>query len=261
MSGPRLALAVPGAPAAEVLAAARAAEAANLDALVIGDPTGTSANSDDTYVLTTAGAVAATTTDLRLCLALDLRGSAPPLRVAEDLGVVDVMSGGRVELMLSPGGDPAWRTDLDAVLEAWIGWPMPDGTTTPVTPAPVQPSLPAWLMDRHTGGRTDGDTATHLRGGPGALFVDRTAIVSDASPVPGLDALLRVRELRDRAGAGTVVVRAAGVPARDLPALIRTLGTVVGPCLRCPANEVPILAADATDWLLHRTELHQPPPR
>ncbi len=241
----RLALAVPGKPAAEVLAAARAAEAANLDALVIGDPAGAtkSANSDDTYVLTTAGAVAAVTTDLRLTLALDLRGSAPPLRVAEDLGVLDVLSGGRVELLLTPGPDPEWRTDLAAVLGAWTGWPMPDGSTAPVTPAPVQPALPGWSVS--------GETATSLRGGPGLVLVDWPG------RLPDLDTVLRIRELRDRAGAGTVVVRARG----ELTGVVRALGTVVGPCLRCPPDEVPILHADATDWLLHRTELHEPPAR
>ena len=247
MSGARLALAVPGAPAATVLTAARAAEAANLDALVIGDPGRTLPNSDDSYVLTTAGAVATVTADLRLCLALDLRGSAPPLRVAEDLGVLDVMSGGRVELLLSPGEDDRWRSDLALVLAAWTGWPMPDGSAAPVTPAPVQPALPGWLVD--------GDTASCLRGGRGVVFVDWPGTV------PDVDALLEIRERRERAGAATVVVRAHGVAAEELPAVVRVLGIVVGPCLRCPRDEVPILCADATDWLLHRTDLHEPPPR
>jgi alkanesulfonate monooxygenase SsuD/methylene tetrahydromethanopterin reductase-like flavin-dependent oxidoreductase (luciferase family) len=245
VSGPRTAVALPGAEAATLVAAAQAAEASNLDCIMIGDVGGTAPNSDDTYVLTAAAAVATATTDLRISLALDLRGSAPPLRVAEDLGVLDVMSAGRTELLLTPGADPGWRPDLDAVLGAWMAWPVADGATAPVTPAPVQPVIPAWLVE--------GASATGLHGAQGVVFVDWPG------EIPGLAALEEMRRVRDEAGAATVVVDAGAVSPDRHTEVIRALGTVVAPCLRCPADEVAILALDSTEYLLERTDLHEPP--
>lgn len=245
MSGPRTALALPGAEAATLVAAARQAEASNLDCIVVGDVAGAAPNSDDTYVLASSGAVAAVTEHLRICMALDLRGSAPLLRVAEDLGVLDVMSAGRTELLLRGGADPEWRRDLDSVLGAWLAWPMPDGSTAPITPGPVQPAIPAWLVE--------GPAAAGLRGEPGFAFVEWPG------EIPGLVALREMRRIRDDAGAATVVVDAGGVAPEDHADVIRVLGGVVSPCLRCPDNEVAILAADSTDYLVNRADLHEPP--
>jgi alkanesulfonate monooxygenase SsuD/methylene tetrahydromethanopterin reductase-like flavin-dependent oxidoreductase (luciferase family) len=245
VSGPRIALALPGSDGAAVLAAARAAETWNLDCIVVGDLTGTAINSDDTYVLTAAAAVATATAHLRICLALDLRGSAPLLRVAEDLGVLDVMSAGRIELLMRVAAEPRWRRDLDAVLGAWLGWPLPGGSTIPVSPAPLQAAIPTWLVE--------GSSAVELRGGPGMVVVDWP------DRIPEADWLTQVRRRRDEAGAATVVLDAGTVPPDQRDEVIRALGTVVGPCLRCPADEVAILAPDSTEYLLHRKDLHEPP--
>lgn len=274
MSGPRLALAVSGADAAEIARLAPLAEDNNLDAMLVGAVRDGVPDSDDTYVVTAAAAAAGRTRYLRIAVAMDLRGSSSPLRVAEDLGVLDVMSNGRLELVLRPGAEPAWTRDLEAVLGAWTGWPLEGGSTPartpagpgtpartpagpatpaprmPVTPSPVQPEIPTWLMTA-----SEPATARPLSRGSSIVFVDwpGTPVIPDA------DALREMRRVRDRAGAATMVVDIAGTPAERRAEVIRVLGTVVGPCLRCPDDEVGILALDATDWLLHRTELHRPP--
>src|SRR5690606_34730137 len=126
MMGQRLRVAVPGATAAEMLAVAESAERWNLDGVVLGDLGLTSANSDDSYVLTMAGAVAARTTDLRIGLLLHLDASAPLLRVAEDVGVLDLIAGGRIEVFAVRASepDPSWAEDLAKLAGVWHAWPL-----------------------------------------------------------------------------------------------------------------------------------------
>jgi alkanesulfonate monooxygenase SsuD/methylene tetrahydromethanopterin reductase-like flavin-dependent oxidoreductase (luciferase family) len=255
VSGPRLAIAASGAEAAEIARLAPLAEEHNIDAIVVGAVDDSRPNSDDTYVVTAAAAAAAITPKHRIAGVIGLAGSAPPHRCAEDLGVLDVMSNGRLELVLRPGVAPSWSRDRDAVLGAWTSWPLstsPDGNvrTMPVTPPPVQPHLPAWVLE-------PGDPAIARALSPaGALvFVEWP----DPALVPGADALRELRRVRDQAGATTVVIDLGGTPREQRAAVIRNLGTVVGPCLRCADEEVGILALDATDWLLRRTHLHRPP--
>jgi len=269
VSGPRLGIAVSGADAAEMARLAPLAEAHNLDAILVGAVRDGMPDSDDTYVVTAAAAAAGRTRYLRIAVAMDLRGSASPLRVAEDLGVLDVMSNGRLELVLRPGAEPAWTRDLEAILGAWTGWPLadsgtpaahmpeartPEGRTPaarkPVTPSPVQPEIPVWLMTA-----TEPATARPQSRGSSIVFVDWPG----TPMIPDADALREMRRARDDAGAATVVVDLAGTPPERRADAVRVLGTVVGPCLRCPDDEVGILALDATDWLLRRTELHRPP--
>jgi alkanesulfonate monooxygenase SsuD/methylene tetrahydromethanopterin reductase-like flavin-dependent oxidoreductase (luciferase family) len=230
------------------------AEAHNLDAILVGAVRDGMPDSDDTYVVTAAAAAAGRTRYLRIAVAMDLRGSASPLRVAEDLGVLDVMSNGRLELVLRPGAEPAWTRDLEAILGAWTGWPLADSGTPaarkPVTPSPVQPEIPVWLMTA-----TEPATARPQSRGSSIVFVDWPG----TPMIPDADALREIRRARDDAGAATVVVDLAGTPPERRADAVRVLGTVVGPCLRCPDDEVGILALDATDWLLRRTELHRPP--
>jgi alkanesulfonate monooxygenase SsuD/methylene tetrahydromethanopterin reductase-like flavin-dependent oxidoreductase (luciferase family) len=251
MSGPRLAVAASGADAAEIRRLAGIAEHHNIDALVVGAVTAGFPNADDTYVMTAAGGVTACTRHLRIAVALSLRGSAPPLRIAEDIGVLDVMSAGRLELLLRRQPDERWSRDLAAVLGAWSGWPLDDGRLMPVTPAPVQPNIPAWTVDVFS----RQPTAEPLAQGKSMIVVEW----SHGTAVPGIVALQNIRHARDAAGAATVVVDVGSVPKGDRVEVIAVLGAVVAPCLRCAADEVAILAQDATDWLVRRTDLHHPP--
>lgn len=251
MSGPRLAVSASGADAAESMRLAAIAEHHNVDAIVVGSIDGGMPNGDDTYVAAAAAAAAARTAHLRIAVALDLRGSAPPLRVAEDIGVLDVMSAGRLELLFKPQPDPAWPGDLDAVLGAWSGWELDDGRTMPVTPSPVQPNIPAWTVDTST----RPPTARPLIGGASVIFVEWP----EPAYVPDAAALHDLRRTRDEAGASTVVIDLGAMPAQHRAEAIAVLGAIVAPCLRCGSDEVAILALDATDWLLSRPELHRPP--
>jgi alkanesulfonate monooxygenase SsuD/methylene tetrahydromethanopterin reductase-like flavin-dependent oxidoreductase (luciferase family) len=257
MTGPRVGVCASGADAAEIAGLAALAEAANLDLLVVGN-TRDGRHGDDTYVVTAAAAVAARTRYLRVGVVLNLRSSAPPLRVAEDLGVLDVLSNGRLELVVRPDPDPSWRRDLDSVLGAWTAWPLgPSGATgsAPVTPAPVQPEIPTWVLDP-----SDPPTARPLTRGAGVLFVTWPEHSFDPEgAVPDVAELRRLRTLRNSAGAATVVFDLAGVPVARRADVLRILGTVVAPCLRCPDDEVGILALDATEWLLRRIPLHAAP--
>jgi len=251
MSGHRLAVSAPGADAAEITQLARIAESQNLDAVVVGAIRNGVPNSDDTYVAAAAGAAAMCTRHLRIGVALDLRGSASPLRVAEDIGVLDVMSAGRLELLLRPGPDQHWSQDLAAVFGAWSGWRLDDGRVMPVTPTPVQPNIPTWMVEHSS----DPRVAHPLAQGDSVLFVEwpETAFVPDAA------ALHKMRRTRDAAGAATVVIDLGATPAPRRAEIMTVLGSLVGPCLRCAADEVDILAIDTTEWLLRRTELHRPP--
>ena len=130
----------------------------------------------------------------------------------------------------------------------------------PVTPAPVQPQIPTWLLEG-----SDPPVGRSRSGGAGVLVLPCPDGVPDGTPggtpggVPDAPRLHDMRRTRDEAGAGTVLFDLAATPADLRAAAVATLGTVVGPCLRCAEQEVDILALDTADWLLHRTELHHPP--
>jgi len=120
---------------------------------------------DDGYVpspLVLAAALAARTTTARLRISALLVPLHDPVRLAEDLAVLDNNSGGRIEVIAAAGYrrfelamfgvDPATRaqrvTDGVAVLRrAWTGEPFThEGRTVRVTPRPLQePGPPVFL--------------------------------------------------------------------------------------------------------------------
>lgn len=254
MSGLRAGLGFPGAPADAVVRAARLAEQWNVDSLWIGDPTHRAGNDDDTYVMVAAAAAAAVTTYVRLGVFLSGRSSAPLLRIAEDIGVVDQISVGRLSVAFSPPAsgtaDAAWLGDLERIAGAHRGWDLGDGRSMPVTPAPAQPTVPLAVFEAPGSG-----VARPLgRSGSPILFtVDRP----DATTPPIAADLLRLKAEAHEAGAGEVILLAG--PASDLDAVFAVVGTVVAPCLRAADHEVGILALDATRWLEQRSALHHPP--
>jgi alkanesulfonate monooxygenase SsuD/methylene tetrahydromethanopterin reductase-like flavin-dependent oxidoreductase (luciferase family) len=113
--------------------------------------------SDDGYLpspLPLAAAIAARTTNVRINLAALVASFHDPLRLAEDIGVVDLISEGRLDLIITNGyvgeefamfdqpiGRRAQRTtELVSVLrQAWTGEPFEyRGRTVTVTPRPHQ---------------------------------------------------------------------------------------------------------------------------
>jgi alkanesulfonate monooxygenase SsuD/methylene tetrahydromethanopterin reductase-like flavin-dependent oxidoreductase (luciferase family) len=117
--------------------------------------------SDDGYLpspLPLAAAVAARTSSIRINLAALVASFHDPLRLAEDIAVVDLISEGRVDLIITNGyvgdeftmfGQPIGRraqrtTELVSVLrQAWTGEPFEyRGRTVTVTPRPHQEGGP-----------------------------------------------------------------------------------------------------------------------
>src|SRR5262245_1099661 len=117
---------------------------------------------DDGYLpspVTMAAAVAARTTTARIALAAVVAPFHDPLRLAEDLAVADLVSGGRIDLTIANGyvasefamfgrrlsERPACTEELVATLRAaWTGEPFTfRGRTVRVTPAPCQPGGPS----------------------------------------------------------------------------------------------------------------------
>jgi alkanesulfonate monooxygenase SsuD/methylene tetrahydromethanopterin reductase-like flavin-dependent oxidoreductase (luciferase family) len=254
MSGLRAGLGLPGADAGTVQRAARLAEEWNVDSLWIGDPAHRAANADDTYVMVAAAAAAAATTHVRLGVFLSARSSAPPLRIAEDIGVVDQIAGGRLSVAFSPPAtspaDDSWLADLERIARAPREWDLGDGRRMPITPPPAQPAVPMAVF-----ARADDSTARPLATAwsPGLLTVDWP----DATTPPSPDDLLRMKARADDARVAEVILLAD--PAADVDAVFAVVGTVVAPCLRAADHEVGILALDATRWLHERAALHHPP--
>lgn len=256
MSGLRAGLGIPGADAGTVQRAAGLAEEWNVDTLWIGDPAHRSANADDTYVMVAAAAAATATTYIRLGVFLSARSSSPPLRIAEDIAVVDQISSGRLSVAFSPpeagSADAAWLADLERIAGAPRGWDLGDGRLMPVTPPPAQPAVPMAVFKRAgNGAGTARPLATSWS--PVLLTVDWP----DATSPPPLADLLLLKARADEAGAAEVILLAD--PAADLDAVFAVVGTVVAPCLRAADHEVGILALDATRWLHERAALHHPP--
>jgi hypothetical protein len=271
VNGTRLSVCLPGASARTAADAALLAETANID-LWIGDPRG---SCDDSYVMAAAAAVAAVTAHIRIGVFLTLRGSATPLRLAEDVGVVDQASRGRLELgLVAPEeGVAEWEAAVRSMLRGWHEWPAGGGRTVATTPAPAQPWLsrlvvgPAATADRLRGGVVVMGDAGPLADPPDVAD-RRTVLVVEPelgdggvrgwlAPDPyGVVAGLRAKV--DGVGAHEVLV-VLGWPTPTLVDDIEALGVVVGTGLRCSAHQAPLLTPDAWRWLTELRHLHHAP--
>jgi hypothetical protein len=129
---------------------------------------------------------------------------------------------------------------------------------------------PADIPEGGPGGDPEGGPADIPEGGPGGPAGDPADIPGgtdipggDPTDIPGgvpdPEQLRELRRRRDEADAATVLFEVGHLPGDRRAAAVKTLGTVVGPCLRCAEEEVGILALDTADWLLRRTGLHHPP--
>lgn len=229
-NGVRVGVELTGVDAATARTGALAAEKHGLECVWIGC-------GDDVYTMTTLAAVAADTRDIRLGAILDLRGSGLIVRLAELIGLVDQLSGGRLELMLAgaPGSD--WATDAAALLGARYGWEVEDGRTIPITPLPVQPRIPVLLR-----GAASARLADDLDAG---LLVER------GSPAAGdLRVALRAAPDDDVAGlrADLLAVNAAELVLTASPEQIPRIGIVLATGIRSGSHEVGFLMDSATRW-------------
>lgn len=149
----------------EILAAAKLADASDLDVFAVGEH-----HRLDMAVSATAvvlAAMAATTQRIRLASAVTILSTADPVTVFEDFATVDLISGGRAEIIAGRGvfteSFPLFGYDLADYNElfteklgllmklnaaervTWQGRFRPALHDAPVPPRPAQSRLPIWI--------------------------------------------------------------------------------------------------------------------
>ena len=160
---------------AEILAAARLADAAGFDVFAIGEHHRLDMSISATPVV--LAAIAAATKNIRLASAVTILSTADPVKVFEDFATVDLISGGRAELIVGRGvfteSFPLFGFDLadyDALFAeklellmmlnsaehvTWQGRfraPLDDAA---ISPRPVQNRLPIWIGTGGTPGSVE----------------------------------------------------------------------------------------------------------
>jgi len=149
----------------EILAAARLADEVGLSVFGVGEHHRSDyAVSAHSVVL---GAIAAVTKRIRLTSAVTILSSADPVRVFEDFATLDLLSGGRAELMAGRGAfvesfplfgydlqdyNSLYEEKLDLLLQlnqseriSWRGKHRPPLQYAEVSPRPLNGLLPIWI--------------------------------------------------------------------------------------------------------------------
>jgi probable LLM family oxidoreductase len=208
---------------ADVLAAAKLADAAGLDVFAVGEHHRLDMSIAATPVV--LAAIAARTERIRLASAVTILSTADPVTVFEDFATVDLISGGRAEIIAGRGAftesfalfgydladyDTVFAEKLDLLMKlnsaervTWQGRFRSALKDAPIPPRPVQKSLPIWLG---TGGTPSSVERAGALGLPLAL--------ANISQPPAK--LAPLAELYRRAGAE------AGHDVRDLKISIAT---------------------------------------
>jgi alkanesulfonate monooxygenase SsuD/methylene tetrahydromethanopterin reductase-like flavin-dependent oxidoreductase (luciferase family) len=225
--------------------------------------------------------VAGVTAHIRIGVFLSLTGSGRPLRLAEDIGVVDQASRGRIELgLVVPSGDEdGWEALARQLLGAWTEWPVGPGRAVAATPRPAQP----WVSRLVVGSRATTAMADRLHAG--VMMLDdpvaaeqstrpangQRRVVLAVSPETGQDGVmgwlakdplqtvLDLRAATDRAGANEATILLPNPPADRLEADITALGAVVATGLRCSVHQAGLLVEDAWNWVTNLGHLHRSP--
>jgi alkanesulfonate monooxygenase SsuD/methylene tetrahydromethanopterin reductase-like flavin-dependent oxidoreductase (luciferase family) len=150
---------------AEILAAAKLADASSLDVFAVGEH-----HRLDMAVSATAvvlGAIAATTERIRLASAVTILSTADPVTVFEDFSTVDLISGGRTEIIAGRGiftesfplfgyeladSDELFAEKLELLMKlnaaervTWQGRFRSPLCDAPIPPRPAQTRLPIWV--------------------------------------------------------------------------------------------------------------------
>jgi len=150
---------------AEILAAARLADAAGFDVFAIGEHHRLDMSISATPVV--LAAIAAATKNIRLASAVTILSTADPVTVFEDFATVDLISGGRAELIVGRGvfteSFPLFGFDLADYDElfpeklellmmlnasehvTWQGRFRTPLEAAAISPRPVQSRLPIWV--------------------------------------------------------------------------------------------------------------------
>lgn len=149
----------------ELLAEAKLADAVGLDVYAVGE------HHRPDFIISSPevvlGGIAAVTKNIRLSSSVTVLSSADPVRVFEQFATVDLLSGGRVELMAGRGSftesfplfgysladyDALFEEKLNMLLQinqqeliSWKGKFRPPLNNRGIYPRPYQPSLPIWI--------------------------------------------------------------------------------------------------------------------
>jgi alkanesulfonate monooxygenase SsuD/methylene tetrahydromethanopterin reductase-like flavin-dependent oxidoreductase (luciferase family) len=166
--------------------------------------------SEDGYLpspLIVAAAVASRTRHVRIGIAALIAPFYDPLRLAEDLAVLDDLSSGRIDVILANGyraeefemlgvpiSERARRTEeaVETLRKAWTGQPFEyRGRTVQVTPAPARPGGPAIAL----GGSSEAAARRAARIGDGFMpsnagcwtaYRDEMQRLGKGDPGPGM---------------------------------------------------------------------------
>ncbi len=198
---------------AEILAAAKLAEECGLDVFAVGEHHRLDMAISATPVV--LAAIAAVTQRVRLASAVTILSTADPVRVFEDFATVDLISGGRAEMIAGRGiftesfplfgydladYDALFTEKLDLLLKinaaervTWHGSFRSALNDAPVPPRPAQRELPIWIG---TGGTPASVERAGTLGLPLAL-ANISMPPAKLAPLAGL-----YREAASRAGHG-----------------------------------------------------------
>jgi probable LLM family oxidoreductase len=149
----------------EILAAAKLADQAGFEVFALGEHHRLDFSIAATPVV--LAAIAQVTTRLRLASAVTILPTADPVRVFEDFATVDLLSGGRAEVIAGRGvftesfplfgydlneQDELFAEKLDLLLQlnasehvTWQGRFRPPLKDAPIPPRPAQRQLPIWI--------------------------------------------------------------------------------------------------------------------
>ncbi len=150
---------------AEIVAAARLADAVGLDVFGLGEHHRADIAIASPAVVTAA--IATVTSRIRLTSAVTILSTLDPVRVFQDFATVDLLSGGRAEIIAGRGAflesfplfgyaladyDALFSEKLDLLLKlnaservTWEGRFRPPLDNAEISPRPVQKELPVWL--------------------------------------------------------------------------------------------------------------------
>jgi probable LLM family oxidoreductase len=197
----------------ELIAEARLAEAVGLDVYAVGE------HHRPDFVVSSPevvlGAIAAVTQKIRLSSSVTVLSSSDPVRVFEQFATVDLLSGGRAEILAGRGSFtesfPLYGyslADYDALFEeklgmllhinqhetvSWKGKFRPPLNERGIYPRPLQSSLPIWIGSGGTpassrrAGRLNLPLALAILGGKPSQFVPLVELYRKSAREAGHD--------------------------------------------------------------------------
>ncbi len=197
----------------ELIAEARLADAVGLDVYAVGE------HHRPDFIISSPevvlGAVAAVTKNIRLSSSVTVLSSADPVRAFQQFATVDLLSGGRVELMAGRGSftesfplfgysladyDALFEEKLDMLLHinqneivSWKGKFRAPLNNRGIYPRPYQASLPVWLAAGGTpasarrAGRMNLPLALAILGGKPDQYVPFVELYRQAAKEAGHD--------------------------------------------------------------------------